>query len=89
MMALNATSSHFLNTSRDGDFTTSLGRPFQRLIRPFVKKFLLPPNLNLVWRSLRLCPPALSLVAWEKKLMLTWLQPPASQLFSGLNNLSD
>ena len=44
----------FLNTSRDGDFTTSPGSPFQCLATLSVKKFFLISNLNLPWRNLRL-----------------------------------
>lgn len=47
-MALSATSSHFLNTSRSGDSTTSLESPFQCMTSLSVKKFLLVSNLNLV-----------------------------------------
>ena len=40
-------SRHFLNTSRDGDSTTSLGSLFQCLTTLPVKKFFLISNLNL------------------------------------------
>ena len=72
------TSTHFLNTSRDGDSTTFLGSLFQCLTTLSVKKFFLISNLNLPWCNLRPLPLILSLVTWEKRPTLTSLQPPFS-----------
>lgn len=66
-MAPSATSSFFLNTSRDGDSATSLGGPFQCLIILSVKNFLIS-ILDLLWCRLRLCPLILWLVVIEKRL---------------------
>ena len=52
-MFLSTTSKRFLNTSRDGDSTTSLGILFQCLTTLSVKKFFLISNLNLPWLNLR------------------------------------
>ena len=41
-----------LNTARDSDSTTSLGRPFQCLTTLSEKKFFLISNLNLLWYNL-------------------------------------
>ncbi|KAK4813638.1 hypothetical protein QYF61_014398 [Mycteria americana] len=51
----------FLNSSRDGDSTTSLGSLFQCLITLSVKKFFQIANLNLPWCNLRPFPLVLSL----------------------------
>ena len=59
-MSLSTTSKQILNTSRDGDPTTSLGSPFQYLTTPSVKKCFLIPNLNLPWHNLRPFPLVLS-----------------------------
>jgi len=48
-MSHSAMYTHLLNTSRDGDSTTSLGSLS-------VKKFFLISNLNLLWQNLRLFP---------------------------------
>ena len=45
-----------LNIARDGDTTTSLGRPFQCLTALWEKKFLLMSKLNLLWYNLWLLP---------------------------------
>uniref|UniRef100_A0A8B9M5I0 Disco interacting protein 2 homolog C n=1 Tax=Accipiter nisus TaxID=211598 RepID=A0A8B9M5I0_9AVES len=74
------TSIHLLNTFRDGDSTTSLGSLFQYLTTLLVKKFFLISNLNLPWCNLRTFLPVLLLVAWEKVLTPTSLQPPFRQL---------
>jgi len=42
-------STYFLNMSRDGDSTTSLGSAFQHLTTVSQKKFFLTSNLNLLW----------------------------------------
>ncbi|KAK4830710.1 hypothetical protein QYF61_012970 [Mycteria americana] len=73
---LGTTSTYLLNTSRDGDSTTSLGSLFQCLITLSVKKFSLISSLNLPWRNLRPFPLVLSLVTWEKRPTPTSLQPP-------------
>ncbi|KAK4831211.1 hypothetical protein QYF61_016048 [Mycteria americana] len=85
----------FFNSSRDGDFTTSLDTLFQCLTTLSVKKFFLISNLNLPWCNLRPPPLVLSLVTWEKRLTPTSLQPPfrmirspLSLFFSRLNNPS-
>jgi len=54
-------STHLLNTSGDGDSTTSLGSLFQCLTTFSVKMFFLISNLNLPWCNLRLFPLVLSL----------------------------
>ena len=66
----------FLNTSRDGDSTTSLGSLFQCLTTLSVKKFFLIYSLNLPWRNLRLLPLVLLLVTREKRPTPASLQPP-------------
>jgi len=53
-MSLSTTSKCFLNTSRDGDSTTSLGSPFQCLTALLEKNYFLVSNLNLPWCNLRL-----------------------------------
>ncbi|KAK4825522.1 LOW QUALITY PROTEIN: hypothetical protein QYF61_000035, partial [Mycteria americana] len=65
-MSLSTSSKRPLNTSRDGDSTTSLGSLFQCLITLSVKKNFLISSLNLPWRNLRPFPLVLSLVTWEK-----------------------
>jgi len=45
-MSRSATSTRFLNTSRDGDSTTSLGSLFQCLTTLSVQKFFLLSNLT-------------------------------------------
>ena len=52
-MSRSATSTHFFNTSRDGDSTTSLGSLLQCLTTLSVYKFFVISNLNLPWRNLR------------------------------------
>lgn len=49
-MSQRATSSHFLNSSRNGDSTTFLGSLFQSL-RIFSMKEILIFNLNLSWNT--------------------------------------
>ncbi|CAM9245406.1 unnamed protein product, partial [Bubo scandiacus] len=51
-----AKSTLLLNTSRDGDSTTSLGSPFQRLITRSVKKCFLISSLNLPLCNLKAIP---------------------------------
>jgi len=75
-MSWSATSTQFLNTSRDSDSTTSLGSLFQCLITRSVKAFFLIYNLNLPWWNLRPLPLILTLVTWEKRPTPTSLQPP-------------
>jgi len=52
-MFLSTTSRQFLNTSRDGDPTTSWGSLFQCLATLSAKKLFLISNLNLPWCNLR------------------------------------
>ncbi|KAK4824710.1 LOW QUALITY PROTEIN: hypothetical protein QYF61_017936 [Mycteria americana] len=52
-MSLSTSSKRLLNTSRDGDSTTSLGSLFQCLITLSVKKNFLISSLNLPWCNLR------------------------------------
>ena len=59
-MSLSTTSKQFLNTSKDGDSTTSLGSLFQCLTTLSVKKCFLISNLNLPWHNLRPFPLILS-----------------------------
>ena len=54
-MSLLATYTLFLNTSRDGDPTTSLGSLCQ-YITALLDKFSLIPNLTLPWCNLRPSP---------------------------------
>ncbi|KAK4833077.1 hypothetical protein QYF61_027739 [Mycteria americana] len=61
-MSISTSSKRLLNTSRDGDSTTSLGSLFQCLITLSVKKNFLISSLNLPWRNLRPFPLVLSLV---------------------------
>ncbi|KAK4833022.1 LOW QUALITY PROTEIN: hypothetical protein QYF61_027404 [Mycteria americana] len=75
-MSLSTTSTRLLNTSRDGDSTTSLGSLFQCLITLSVNKFFPVSNLNLPWHNLRPFSLVLLLVALEKRLTPTSLQPP-------------
>ncbi|XP_015499576.1 RNA-binding protein Musashi homolog 1 isoform X2 [Parus major] len=63
-----------LNASRDGYSTTSLSRPFQCLSTLSVEKLLSMSNLNLPWCSWRPCP--LVAITWEKRPIITCLQPP-------------
>jgi len=69
-------STGFLNTSRDGDSTTSLGSLFQCLTTLWTKILFLISSLNLPWHNLRPFPLVLSLVTWEKTQTPTSLQPP-------------
>jgi len=57
------TSIHFLNTSRDEDYTTSLGRPFQCLTTLSMKKSFMIPNLNP------------SCVTWDHAQVQHWVGP--------------
>ena len=50
-MPLSTTSPQFLNTSRDGDSTTSLGSLCHCSTALSEKKFFLISNLNLHWRN--------------------------------------
>lgn len=59
-MSLSATSTRPLNTSRDGNSTTSLDIPFQCLTTPSVKKLILVSNLNLSQCNMRSFPHILS-----------------------------
>jgi len=70
-MSLSTTSKWFLNTSRDGGLTTSLGSLFQCLTTLSVKKFFQISNLNLPWRNLRPFPLILSPVTSETNPALT------------------
>jgi len=66
-MSLSTTSKRFLNTSRDGDSTTSLGSLFQCLTTLSVKKCFLISRLNLPCHNLRPFPLVLSPVSSEKR----------------------
>ena len=55
-MFLSATSTCFLNTSRDGDSTTSLGSLCQCLTTLSEKNFFLISNLNLPWHYVKPLP---------------------------------
>jgi len=72
-MSLSTTSKRFLNTSRDGDSTTSLGSLFQCLTTLSVKKCFLMSNLNLPWCNLRPFPLVLSPVRRDQPLSLSKL----------------
>ena len=56
----------FLNTSQDGDSTTSMGRAFQYFVTLSMKNIFLTSNLYLPWRSLRLCPLVVSVLPGER-----------------------
>lgn len=75
-MSLSATSTCLLNTTRNGDSTTSLGILFQCLITLPVKYFFLISNLNQPWCSLRLVYIVLPLVTRGKRLAPTQIHPP-------------
>ena len=71
-MFLNITSTCFLNTSRDGDSSTSLGSPFQCLTTLSKKDFFLISNLNFPWWNLSLFSVALLPISQrEKRHLLT------------------
>ncbi|KAK4819628.1 hypothetical protein QYF61_008848 [Mycteria americana] len=76
-MSLSTSSKRLLNTSRDGDSTTSLGSLFQCLITLSVKKNFLISSLNLPWCNLRPFPLVLSLVVVESNKVSP--QPPFLQ----------
>ena len=93
-----SSSRHLLNTARDSDSTTSLGRPFQCLTTLWEKRFFFMYNLNLLWNNLWPFPWVL-FVAWEKRPILpssqlpfrklqSVLRSPLNLLFSRLNNPS-
>lgn len=72
------TSLRFLNTSRNGDPTTSLGNPSQCLTALLEKQSFLIPNRNLPWHNLRPSPLILLLLPGRRD------QPPLCYtLFSG------
>lgn len=75
-MSLRATPIHLLNTSREGDSTTSLNSLFQSLTTLLVKFFFVISSLNLTWHNLRSFPFAILLASWDKRLTPTSLQPP-------------
>lgn len=62
--AVSATSSHSLDTSRDGDSSICLGSSFQCLIALPVKKFFLMAVLHIPWQLKTLVQ---SLVVWAKR----------------------
>ena len=64
-MSLNTTSKCILNTSRDGDSTTSLGILFQCLTTQLETKFFLMFNLNIPWHNLRPSHPITSFMREE------------------------
>ena len=70
-------STQFLNATRDGDSTTSLGSPFQHLNTLSEKKFFLLSNLNLPLSNLRPFPLVLLLLGLQQA------PPPRCNLFSG------
>jgi len=78
-MSQSATSTRFLNTSRDGDSTTSLGSLFQCLTTLSVNKLFLISSLTLPGRNLTVLPLVPSLVTWEKRPPPASLQPPFTQ----------
>ncbi|RMC16017.1 hypothetical protein DUI87_08224 [Hirundo rustica rustica] len=51
------------------------------------KNFILMPNLNVPWHSLKLCPLVSSLVTWEKRLTPTWMQPSFKLLYRVIRSL--
>ena len=67
-MSPSTTSKHSLNTSRDGDSTTSLGSPFQCLTTLLEKRLFLILNLNLPSRPIA--------VTWEQRPTPSPPQPP-------------
>ncbi|KAK4820179.1 hypothetical protein QYF61_021451, partial [Mycteria americana] len=82
-MSLSTSSKRPLNTSRDGDSTTSLGSLFQCLITLSVKKNFLISSLNLPWRNLRPFPlpvPMLDHPFSKEIFPNSQSQPPLAQL---------
>jgi len=77
-MSPSTTSTHFLNSSRDGDFTVPLGSLFQYPTALSETKFFLVYNLNLSWHILRPLPLILSLLS-ESRVQ----PPPCLNLHSG------
>ena len=65
-MSLGATSPQYFNSSRDGDFTTSLGCLLQCLATLSEKKLFLISNLNLFWHNLRPFPLILMLLSGSR-----------------------
>lgn len=77
-MSQSTTSIHFLNTSCNGDSTTSLRNLFQSITTLFVKTFFLISNLNLPWQNSWPFPLVLLLVDWEMR-----PTPPHHNLLTG------
>ena len=71
-MPLRTTSKCFLNTSRVGDSTTSLGSLF-KCLTTLSEKFLLISNLNLPWCNLRSFPLVLLLEKSSKERRWGWV----------------
>ena len=83
-MSWSTTSTYFLNTSREGDSTTSLGNLFQCLITLSVQKFFLISNLNLPWCNLRPLPLIASYLGEETN---THLTTPSCQVVVASNEV--
>ena len=86
-MSLSTTSKQFLNTSRDGDSTTSVWSLFQCLTTLFVKKCFLISNLNLSWHNLRPFPLVLSPVRRDQPLFPV-LAVSTFQILEEINKVS-
>ena len=66
-MSLSATSTWFLNTSRDGDSTTLLGSLFKCVTILSKNKFSQISNLNFPWHNWNPLPLILSIVTQENE----------------------
>jgi len=86
-MSLSTTPKGFINTSRDGDSTTSLGSLFQCLTTLSVKKFFLISNLSLPWWNLRPFPLILSPITSENGPIPLSLQSPFRYLKRAVRSL--
>ena len=77
-MSLNPTSTRLLDTSRDGDSTTSLGSLFQCSTTLSAKKFFIISSLKLPWHNLRLFPLVMVTRGWLLGLprLVTWEKRP-------------
>lgn len=85
-MSLSATSTHFMNTTRDDDSTTSLTSLFAEPLFQR-KKIFLKFNLNLLWHNFRPLPLILLLITWEKRLTPILLQPSLHWVIAKSDNV--
>ena len=78
------TFTRFLNTSRDGDSTTFLCSPFQR-ITTFLENKFFQPESPLVQQLEAMTTRPIA-VTWEKRPILTSVQPPSGELERALRS---